>query len=148
MDKLQIKVKNTSKNQIPGYGKIGNSGMDVRANLDFPVMLEPGERKLIPSGLFFELPENIEIQVRPRSGLALNKGVTVLNTPGTVDSNYRGEVCIILINLGQEKVEIEPGERIAQLVFSPVLVVGLTEVEGIETETERKDTGFGNSGRF
>lgn len=148
MDKLQIKVKNTSKNQIPGYGKIGNSGMDVRANLDFPVMLEPGERKLIPSGLFFELPENIEIQVRPRSGLALNKGVTVLNTPGTVDSNYRGEVCIILINLGQEKVEIEPGERIAQLVFSPVLVVDLTEVEGIETETERKDAGFGNSGRF
>lgn len=148
MDKLQIKVKNTSKNQIPGYGKIGNSGMDVRANLDFPVMLEPGERKLIPTGLFFELPENIEIQVRPRSGLALNKGVTVLNTPGTVDSNYRGEVCIILINLGQEKVEIEPGERIAQLVFSPVLVVGLTEVEEIETETERKDTGFGNSGRF
>lgn len=148
MDKLQIKVKNTSKNQIPGYGKIGNSGMDVRANLDFPVMLEPGERKLIPSGLFFELPENIEIQVRPRSGLALNKGVTVLNTPGTVDSNYRGEVCIILINLGQEKVEIEPGERIAQLVFSPVLVVDLTEVEEIETETERKDTGFGNSGRF
>lgn len=148
MDKLQIKVKNTSNNQIPGYGKIGNSGMDVRANLDFPVMLEPGERKLIPSGLFFELPENIEIQVRPRSGLALNKGVTVLNTPGTVDSNYRGEVCIILINLGQEKVEIEPGERIAQLVFSPVLVVGLTEVEEIETETERKDTGFGNSGRF
>ena len=148
MDKLQIKVKNTSKNQIPGYGKIGNSGMDVRANLDFPVMLEPGERKLIPSGLFFELPENIEIQVRPRSGLALNKGVTVLNTPGTVDSNYRGEVCIILINLGQEKVEIEPGERIAQLVFSPVLVVDLTEVEEIETETERKDTGFGNSGRI
>lgn len=148
MDKLQIKVKNTSKNQIPGYGKIGNSGMDVRANLDFPVMLEPGERKLIPSGLFFELPENIEIQVRPRSGLALNKGVTVLNTPGTVDSNYRGEVCIILINLGQEKVEIEPGERIAQLVFSPVLVVDLTEVEEIETETERKDAGFGNSGRF
>lgn len=148
MDKLQIKVKNTSKNQIPGYGKIGNSGMDVRANLDFPIMLEPGERKLIPSGLFFELPENIEIQVRPRSGLALNKGVTVLNTPGTVDSNYRGEVCIILINLGQEKVEIEPGERIAQLVFSPVLVVDLTEVEEIETETERKDTGFGNSGRF
>lgn len=148
MDKLQIKVKNTSKNQIPGYGKIGNSGMDVRANLDFPVMLEPGERKLIPSGLFFELPEDIEIQVRPRSGLALNKGVTVLNTPGTVDSNYRGEVCIILINLGQEKVEIEPGERIAQLVFSPVLVVDLTEVEEIETETERKDTGFGNSGRF
>ena len=148
MDKLQIKVNNTSKNQIPGYGKIGNSGMDVRANLDFPVMLEPGERKLIPTGLFFELPENIEIQVRPRSGLALNKGVTVLNTPGTVDSNYRGEVCIILINLGQEKVEIEPGERIAQLVFSPVLVADLTEVEGIETETERKDTGFGNSGRF
>ena len=148
MDKLQIKVKNTSKNQIPGYGKIGNSGMDARANLDFPVMLEPGERKLIPTGLFFELPENIEIQVRPRSGLALNKGVTVLNTPGTVDSNYRGEVCIILINLGQEKVEIEPGERIAQLVFSPVLVVDLTEVEEIETETERKDTGFGNSGRF
>ena len=146
---IQIKVKNKSRNPIPEYGKVGNSGVDLRANIDKPLIIKPGQRLLVPTGLFLKLPLNVEAQVRPRSGLALNKGLTVLNTPGTVDSNYRGEVCVILINLDPtEEAIIEPSERIAQLVFSKVLVADLVEVEEVEENTERGSTGFGNSGRF
>lgn len=146
---IQIKVVNKSRNPIPEYGKVGNSGVDLRANIDQPLIIKPGQRLLVPTGLFLELPLNVEAQVRPRSGLALNKGLTVLNTPGTVDSNYRGEVCVILINLDPtEEAIIEPTERIAQLVFSKVLVADLVETNDIEENTERGNTGFGNSGRF
>jgi dUTP pyrophosphatase len=120
--------------------------MDVRANIKEKISLSPLERVLIPTGLRFELPENLEIQVRPRSGLALKQGITVLNTPGTVDESYRGEVGVILINLSNKPVVIEPGDRIAQLVFADVTKVSLVEIEEIDENTERGSKGFGDSG--
>jgi dUTP pyrophosphatase len=123
--------------------------MDLRADLKEPVVLQPLERKLIPTGLFIELPRDCEAQVRPRSGLALKHGITVLNSPGTIDADYRGEVCVILVNLSQEPFEIQPGERIAQMVIAKFLQADLHEVKDLSdlSDTERGAGGFGHSGK-
>ena len=123
--------------------------MDLRADLSEPVVLQPLERKLIPTGLFIELPDDCEAQVRPRSGLALKHGITVLNSPGTIDADYRGEICVILINLSQEPFEIQPGERIAQMVIAQFRQVELEEVGSLDelSGTERGAGGFGHSGK-
>lgn len=123
--------------------------MDLRADLKEPVVLQPLERKLIPTGLFIELPRDCEAQVRPRSGLALKHGITVLNSPGTIDADYRGEVCVILVNLSQEAFEIQPGERIAQMVIAKFLQADLLEVKDLSdlSDTERGAGGFGHSGK-
>lgn len=143
-----IKVVNKSKYDLPTYAKDLDSGMDVRANIEDHIILKPLERALVPTGLFFELPDNLEIQVRPRSGLAIKEGITVLNTPGTVDAGYRNEVKVILINLSNQEVTIEPGERIAQIVLSKVYRDTLEEVLYIDENTDRGLSGFGKSGKF
>jgi dUTP pyrophosphatase len=143
-----VKILNKSPYEFPTYGKVGNSGMDIRANIEEDVILGPLERKLIPTGLYMVLPPGIEAQVRPRSGLALKRGITVLNTPGTVDNNYRGEIGVILINLSNVNVTIQPGERIAQIVFMKPEILDAVEISEIDTNTERGDTGYGDSGRF
>lgn len=142
---IGVNVKNISNNPLPEYKTNGASGMDVRAFLQEPIIIKPGERKLVPTGLFFDLPENLEIQVRSRSGLAINSGIAVLNSPGTVDADYKGEVKVILINLGDKDFEINNGDRIAQLVFSEVNKVSLNEVEFISSSL-RDNNGFGSTG--
>jgi len=142
---MNVKIINKSKHNLPQYATEGSSGMDVRANLDNPITLKPFERKLIPTGIFLEMPIGIECQVRPRSGLALKKGLTVLNSPGTVDADYRGEVGVILINLSNETVVLEDGERIAQLVFCPITIVKLEETSNLAS-SERGEGGFGSTG--
>ena len=146
LSSMQIKVINKSDNDLPKYETIGSAGMDVRAFLEEPVTLKPLERKLIPTGLFFELPEGYEMQVRPRSGLAYKKGITVLNSPGTVDADYRGEIGVILVNLSNEVFVVETGERIAQLVSAKHESPTLTEVSEI-SETVRGEGGFGSTGK-
>lgn len=145
---IKVGILNKSPYPNPEYGKIGNSGMDVRAWIPESITLKPLERVLIPTGLYFEIPEGYEIQVRPRSGLALKRGLTVLNTPGTVDANYRGEVGVILVNLSNDSQTIEPGERVAQLVFAKVDLMELIDLEVITKDTERGEQGYGDSGRF
>ena len=142
---MQVKITNKSKHDLPKYETAGSSGMDIRANIDAVVSLKPLQRALIKTGLFLEMDPSIECQIRPRSGLALKKGLTVLNTPGTVDADYRGEVGVILINLSEEEVIIEDGERIAQMVFCPVQKVTLTEVTEL-TDSARGAGGFGSTG--
>ena len=142
---MQVKITNKSKHDLPKYETAGSSGMDIRANIDAVVSLKPLQRALIKTGLFLEMDPSIECQIRPRSGLALKKGITVLNTPGTVDADYRGEVGVILINLSEEVVIIEDGERIAQMVFCPVQKVTLTEVTEL-TDSARGAGGFGSTG--
>lgn len=142
---MNVKIVNNSNNLLPAYESDGAAGMDVRANLSENIVLKAGERILIPTGLYISLPSNIECQVRPRSGLALKKGISVINTPGTIDSDYRGEIGVILINLSQESVTIEPQERIAQLVFCPVIKVNLIESNSLDT-TGRGIGGFGSTG--
>lgn len=142
---IGVNVKNISNNPLPEYKTNGASGMDVRAFLQEPIIIKPGERKLVPTGLFFDLPENLEIQVRSRSGLAINSGIAVLNSPGTVDADYKGEIKVILINLGDKDFEINNGDRIAQLVFSEVNKVSLNEVEFISSSL-RDNNGFGSTG--
>jgi dUTP pyrophosphatase len=142
---MQVKITNKSKHDLPKYETTGSSGMDIRANLDERISLQPMQRMLIKTGLFLEMDPSIECQIRPRSGLALKKGLTVLNTPGTVDADYRGEVGVILINLSDESVMIEDGERIAQMVFCPVQKVTLTEVE-VLNDSARGAGGFGSTG--
>lgn len=142
---MQVKITNKSKHDLPKYETAGSSGMDIRANMDAVVSLKPLQRALIKTGLFLEMDPSIECQIRPRSGLALKKGLTVLNTPGTVDADYRGEVGVILINLSEEEVVIEDGERIAQMVFCPVQKVTLTEVTEL-TDSARGAGGFGSTG--
>jgi dUTP pyrophosphatase len=124
--------------------------MDIRAYLEEPVIIEPGKRALIPTGLFIELPKDCEAQIRPRSGLALKHGITVLNSPGTIDADYRGEICVILVNLSQEPFEIRHGERIAQMVIAKYQQVELQEVDAKEklSDTERGTGGFGHSGKL
>ncbi len=131
--------------ELPSYATEHSAGLDLRSANEEPVVLKPMERALIPTGFIFEIPEGYEGQVRPRSGLAIRKGITVLNSPGTIDSDYRGEVKVILINLGQEEVVIERGERIAQLIIAPVSRVELIEVEEVSA-TARGDGGFGSTG--
>ena len=147
--RLPVKFVNESNNPDPAYKTDGASGFDLRAFLAEPMVLKPLQRALIPTGLFFELLPNIEIQVRPRSGLAITNGVTVLNTPGTVDSDYRGEVKVILINLGEEDFKIENGDRIAQAVVSIVntkVTTNLINSKTIDKNTERGSGGFGSTG--
>lgn len=143
---MKVKIVNISTNSLPEYSTEHAAGMDLRANLPEAVTLEPLERKLIPTGLFIELPVGYEAQVRPRSGLALKKGITVLNSPGTIDADYRGEVMVILINLSSEKFVIQHGERIAQMIVSAHQTVNWEEVEILE-ETTRGEGGFGHTGK-
>jgi len=142
---IQIKVVNKSNNQLPQYATEQSAGMDLRAYLDEPVTLKPLERRLIPTGLYISLPAGYEAQVRPRSGLALKRGVTVLNTPGTIDADYRGEIGIILINLSNEDFVIENSERIAQMVISKCEQAAFVAVDVLD-ETDRSSGGFGHSG--
>lgn len=145
MPHVQIKIVNTSANPLPQYATTGSSGMDVRASLDIPVKLQPLERTLVPTGLSVEIPAGYEIQVRPRSGLAIKHGITCLNSPGTIDSDYRGEIKIILINLSSEEQVINPGDRIAQMIIQKVEKAEFVQVE-ILNETERAAGGFGHTG--
>jgi len=143
---MEIKIVNKSQNELPAYSTIHSAGMDLRANLTEPVVLKPLERKLIPTGLFIELPVGYEAQIRPRSGLALKRGITVLNSPGTIDADYRGEICVILINLSGEEFVIENGERICQMVVASHETVEWQLVEKLE-ETKRGEGGFGHTGK-
>lgn len=142
---MKVKIVNKSGFELPTYASFEAAGMDVRAALTEPVTLNAGERMLVPTGLFIQLPSGYECQVRPRSGLALKKGITVLNTPGTIDADYRGEIGIILINLSKEPFVINPGERIAQLVVKQYTRVEWEPVERLD-ETRRGDGGFGHTG--
>lgn len=143
---MKIKIINRSSHALPAYETIASAGMDLRANIQEKIVLKPLERRLIPTGLFIELPVGYEAQVRPRSGLALKKGITVLNSPGTVDADYRGEVGVILINLSAEDFVVENGERIAQLVIARHERAEWEEVE-ILSETSRGEGGFGSTGK-
>ena len=145
MQSVEVKVLKQDGAVLPEYKTIGAAGADVCALLDSPAEILPGKRKIIPTGLFFEIPVGYEIQVRPRSGLAAKNGVTVLNTPGTIDSDYRGEVKVILINLGTEPFTINNGDRIAQLIVAPVTGGAFTPVASLD-ETERGSGGFGSTG--
>ena len=146
MQTITIKIINNSTNALPAYETIGSSGMDLRASLQEPVNLAPMQRALIPTGLFIELPLGYEAQVRPRSGLAIKHGITCLNTPGTIDSDYRGELKIILINLSTEPFAIQHGERIAQMVIQPVVKAAWEEVT-VLNESKRGEGGFGHTGK-
>jgi len=142
---MKIAIINQSKHSLPHYETEASAGMDLRANLSTPITLQPMERTLVPTGLFLELPAGIEAQVRPRSGLALKKGITVLNAPGTIDADYRGEVGVILINLSHEDFVINDGERVAQLVIAAHERAEWNEVS-VLSETERGAGGFGSTG--
>jgi len=142
---MKVRIVSKSKHVLPFYSTEASAGMDLRANIEKPVILGSLERTLIPTGLFIELPVGYEAQIRPRSGLALKKGLTVLNTPGTIDADYRGEIGVILINLSNEKVMIEDGERICQMVIAKHEQVSWEQVEILE-DTERGAGGFGHTG--
>jgi len=143
---MKVKIVNRSQNSLPLYSTTQSAGMDLRADLAEPLVLRPLERMLIPTGLYIQLPNGYEAQVRPRSGLAINKGVTVLNSPGTIDADYRGEIKIILINLSHEDFIINNGERIAQMVISSYNQVEWDKVEILD-ESERGEGGFGHTGK-
>jgi dUTP pyrophosphatase len=145
MSIIEVKVVNTSPNPLPEYATGGSSGMDIRAHLELPKTLQPFERALIPTGLFIELPEGYEVQIRPRSGLAIKQGITCLNSPGTIDADYRGEIKIILINLSQEEQVILPGDRIAQMIIQHVDKIKWKPVDFVN-ETIRNQGGFGHTG--
>ena len=142
---MEVKVINKSNNPLPEYSTTQSAGMDLRAFITEPIILGAFDRALIPTGLYIEMPEGYEAQVRPRSGLAIKYGVTVLNSPGTIDADYRGEICVELINLSNTPYTIESGERIAQLVFNKCEQAELVEVEEL-SETERGEGGFGHTG--
>lgn len=143
---IQVRIRNISGQPLPEYATGGSAGMDLRAWLEEPVELQPLERKLIRTGLFIELPQGYEAQVRPRSGLAIRQGITCLNSPGTIDSDYRGEIKIVLINLSSEPQVLAPGDRIAQMVVQKVEQVSWQPVENL-TETSRSEGGFGSTGK-
>ena len=143
---MDIQIVNRSNNPLPEFATVDSAGMDLRAHLEAPVTLQPGERRLIPTGLHIALPQGLEAQVRPRSGLAYKHGITVLNSPGTIDADYRGDVGVILINHGQEVFEVAPGDRIAQLVVARYERFDWTPVESLD-ETSRGAGGFGHSGQ-
>jgi len=142
---MKIQIINKSKHQLPAYATELSAGMDLRANLSEPISLEPLQRCLVPTGLYIALPEGYEAQVRPRSGLAIKKGVTVLNSPGTIDADYRGEICIILVNLSSATFVIEDGERVAQMVIARHEQAKWEAVEVLD-ETVRGAGGFGHTG--
>lgn len=144
--KVKVLFKDNCKPVPPSYSTFGAAGADIRACITAPVVIKPGERALIPTGLLFEIPEGYEIQVRPRSGLALKHGITCLNSPGTIDSDYRGEIGVILINTGKEDFTVENNDRIAQIVLSPVIRADFVTTE-ILSETERGSGGFGSTGK-
>lgn len=146
MSAIEIKIINQSANPLPSYATAGSSGMDIRANLETPQTLLPFERTLIPTGLFIELPDEYEAQIRPRSGLAIKQGITCLNTPGTIDADYRGEIKVILINLSEEEQVIQHGDRIAQMVFQKVEKGSWIESAQLEI-TQRNAGGFGHTGK-
>jgi dUTP pyrophosphatase len=143
---LDVKIINRSSNPLPSYATEGASGMDIRAFLEQPIEIAPMERKLVPTGLFLEIPEGFEAQVRPRSGLALKQGITCLNSPGTIDADYRGEIGVILINLSAEKQVIQSGDRIAQLVFQSVTKINWQPSDQLSI-TVRNEGGFGHTGK-
>ncbi|MCX7696113.1 MAG: dUTP diphosphatase [Bacteroidales bacterium] len=142
---MKVRIVNKSSNPLPSYTTAQSSGLDLQAHLDEPITLQPMGRALISTGIFIELPDGFEAQVRPRSGLAINHGITVLNTPGTIDADYRGEIKVILINLSDKPFTIRPGDRIAQLVISSVVRIEWDEVHSLQ-ETIRGEGGFGHSG--
>jgi dUTP pyrophosphatase len=146
MSSIKVKVINRSANPLPEYATAGSSGMDIRADIQEPKNLQSLERQLIPTGLYIELPAGYEAQIRPRSGLAIKQGITCLNSPGTIDSDYRGEIKIILINLSAEEQVIHPGDRIAQMIIQKVEKGSLIEVNDLEI-TERNAGGFGHTGK-
>lgn len=146
MDKVRVRIVRKTLNELPEYGTLDSAGMDVRANIEEPLTLQPLERRLIPTGLFIELPRGYEAQMRPRSGLALKHGISLVNTPGTIDADYRGEIGIILINLSQGAYTLQPGERICQMVVAPYTRVEWNEVESL-TDSERGAGGFGHTGK-
>jgi len=143
---MRIRIINKSKHELPAYGTDHSAGMDLRANIDEDIILHPMERALVQTGLFVEIPAGYEAQIRPRSGLAIKKGITVLNSPGTIDSDYRGEVCIILINLSDEKFVIKDGERICQMIVSKHERAEWECVDNL-LKTERGKGGFGHTGK-
>lgn len=143
---MKVKIVNKSQNSLPLYSTAQSAGMDLRADLVDNLVIRPLERKLIPTGLFIHLPDGYEAQIRPRSGLAINKGITVLNSPGTIDADYRGEIKIILINLSQEDFVVNNGERIAQMIISSYKQVEWEEVAQLD-ESERGEGGFGHTGK-
>ena len=145
IETLPVRIVNKGRHPLPHYATDHSAGLDLRANLEVPVVLAPGQRALIPTGLYLELPEGTEAQVRPRSGLAFKHGVTVLNSPGTVDADYRGEVGVLLINHGQEPFTVNDGERIAQLVVARYIRVSFAEVPDLRA-SERGAGGFGHTG--
>lgn len=143
---MKVKVINRSHHPLPEYATTASAGLDLRANLDSPVTLQPLERKLIPTGLYIALPEGCEAQIRPRSGLALKHGISLLNTPGTIDADYRGEISVILVNISNEPFEVRDGERIAQMVIARYEQVEWEPAESLDA-TERGAGGFGHTGR-
>ena len=143
---LQVEIINKSKHELPKYSTIQSAGLDIKANIDAPITLNPLERKLIPTGLYIALPDGFEAQIRPRSGMALKHGITVLNTPGTIDADYRGEIGVILINLSNEPFIINDGDRICQMIISKYENVEWLPVN-ILSATTRGDGGFGHSGK-
>ena len=143
---MEIRIVNKSKHSLPEYATALSAGMDLRANIEEPIILKPLERTLVPTGLFIELPAGYEAQIRPRSGLAIKKGITVLNSPGTIDADYRGEICVILVNLSSEEFVINDGERICQMVIAAHVQAKWNEVN-VLGETERGAGGFGHTGK-
>ena len=146
IEPITVKIINTSSNPLPEYATLGSSGMDIRANLDAVMVLQPSERVLVPTGLFVEIPLGYEIQIRPRSGLAIKQGITCLNTPGTIDADYRGEIKVILINLSAETQIINPADRIAQMVLQKVEQIQWVAVDEL-ADSERGEGGFGSTGK-
>jgi dUTP pyrophosphatase len=146
MDTISVNIINKSSNELPAYATEGSAGMDLRANLDQAITLQSLERMLIPTGLFIELPDGYEAQIRPRSGLAIKQGITCLNSPGTIDSDYRGELKVILINLSNEPQLLSHGDRIAQMIISSVDKANLILVQEINS-THRGEGGFGHTGK-
>lgn len=144
---VPVKIINQSKYPLPAYATSGSAGMDLKANIAAPICLQPMERQLIPTGLFIELPAGYEAQIRPRSGLALKQGITCLNSPGTVDSDYRGELKVILVNLSGTEQTIQPGDRIAQMVVNKIEKVEWQTVSELN-QTTRNEGGFGHTGKF
>lgn len=143
---MEIKVINQSNNELPHYATVDSAGLDIRAFLSESVTLKPLERRLIPTGLYLEIPSGFEVQIRPRSGFAFKQGVTVLNSPGTIDADYRGEIGVLLINLSQEDVLIETGDRVAQMVVAPFVQATLNQTNEL-SETSRGEGGFGSTGK-
>jgi dUTP pyrophosphatase len=144
--KTTIKIKNLSKHPLPKYQTALSAGMDLHANIDQPITIQPGQREIVSTGLFLELPEGYEAQIRPRSGLAFKHGITVLNSPGTIDADYRGEIKVLLINHGQAAFEINDGERIAQMVIAEYASILWEETNQLN-DTERGEGGYGSSGK-